>query len=58
MKIYKVISHTTGVSIDYGYFDYVEAQAKLREITLQDNVDKIEIFFDNVKTYKESNNGK
>lgn len=57
MKIYKIISYNSSASTDHGLFDFVEAQAKLREISLQANIDKIEIFFYNVKTYqKELNN--
>lgn len=51
MKIYKIITYNNNVIINHGYFDFVECQSKLVELTLKDDIEKIEIFLDNVKTY-------
>ena len=59
MKIYNIKSYN-GVHItNHGYFDFVECQSKLLNLSFKDNISKIEIILDNVKTYhKESNNEK
>lgn len=56
MKIYNIKSYN-GVHItNHGYFDFVECQSKLLNLSFKDNISKIEIILDNVKTYhKESN---
>jgi len=51
MKIYKITSYNNNVIINHGYFDFVECQSKLLELTLKDNIDKIEIKIEHVKTY-------
>ena len=56
MKIYNIKSYN-GVHItNHGYFDFVECQAKLVELTLKDNIDKIEVHFEHVKTYTKKSN--
>lgn len=57
MKIYNIKSYN-GVHItNHGFFDFVECQSKLVNLTLKDNINKIEITFETVKTYqKEANN--
>jgi len=51
MKIYHITSYSGNYTTKHGYFDFVECQAKIGELTLKDNIDKIEIVFDSVKTY-------
>ena len=51
MKIYRITSHFGNYTSNHGYFDFVECQSKLLELTLKDNIDKIEVHFEHVKTY-------
>ena len=51
MKIYHITSYSGNCITNHGYFDFVECQAKVLDLTLEDNVDKIEIYFKTVKTY-------
>ena len=56
MKIYNIKSFS-GVHItNHGYFDFVECQSKFLELAFKDDIEKIEVFLDNVKTYKKESN--
>ena len=56
MKIYNIKSYN-GVHItNHGYFDFVECQSKFLELTLKDNISRIEIKIDHVKTYQKKSN--
>ena len=59
MKIYHITSYSGNYITKHGYFDFVECQSKLLELTLKDNISRIEIKIDHVKTYtKDSNDEK
>ena len=56
MKIYKIIAYNSNVVINHGYFDFIECQSKFLELTLKDNISRIEIKIDHVKTYQKKSN--
>ena len=56
MKIYKIIAYNSNVVINHGYFDFIECQSKLLNLTFKDNISKIEIVFDSVKTHTKKSN--
>ena len=51
MKIYNISTISFMGITNHGYFDFVECQSKLVELAFEDNIDKIEIKIEHVKTY-------
>lgn len=51
MKIYNIKTISFLGIENHGYFDFVECQSKLVELAFKDDIDKIEIYFETVKTH-------
>ena len=56
MKIYNIRTISSLGITHYGFFDFVECQSKLVELAFEENIDKIEIYVETVKTYTRKSN--